>query len=394
MERNYVNRTKKMNNGLKATVINQRGYTDIDVQFEDGTIVYHKSVENFLAGKIKYPEFCKLSDEEITQKYIGKTEIMNNNMKATIIAFRREDDIDVQFEDGTLIEHSSLSLFSKKKIKHPQITISFLNAKKKYIGMTNTMLDGLKATIIDYRSDNDIDVQFENGVIAHGVTTWKFLNGKIRLSWFNYHSRYLEFKSGEAIKYLENRIIKELFASSLSSFCDELLEENDEDLYLYLLKRNKIDFKSICDELIYSNDKDFAMWLAQRKKSENNYKIHQLEEKIHYMEKETKVLEKLTIELETINCSELEEVTEEYINKTVDTHSIYEITQDILLDILNQNTDIEPIDDEVTEEIEEVQEETSPDPMPTVIEENIIETPIIDEEDDGGGLLEILNLNL
>ena len=37
-----VGMTVVMNNGQKATCIEHRSYEDLDVQFEDGTIVRHK----------------------------------------------------------------------------------------------------------------------------------------------------------------------------------------------------------------------------------------------------------------------------------------------------------------------------------------------------------------
>ncbi len=41
-----------MNCGMEATCIAYRGTHDIDVQFEDGTIVEHKSKVSFVRGQI------------------------------------------------------------------------------------------------------------------------------------------------------------------------------------------------------------------------------------------------------------------------------------------------------------------------------------------------------
>ena len=38
---------------------------------------------------------------------LGETRIMNCGMEATCIAYRGTHDIDVQFEDGTIVEHKS-----------------------------------------------------------------------------------------------------------------------------------------------------------------------------------------------------------------------------------------------------------------------------------------------
>ena len=48
-----------MNNGMNATCIAYRGCDDIDVRFEDGTIVAGKTKSNFLKGNIGYPKTNK-----------------------------------------------------------------------------------------------------------------------------------------------------------------------------------------------------------------------------------------------------------------------------------------------------------------------------------------------
>lgn len=49
-------------------------------------------------------------------KYLGQKIKMNNGMYATCIAFRSTQDIDVQFEDGTIVRHKSSSSFKNGKI--------------------------------------------------------------------------------------------------------------------------------------------------------------------------------------------------------------------------------------------------------------------------------------
>ena len=47
---------RMMNCGMEATCIAYRRATDIDVQFEDGTIAYHKRKDHFISGGIAYPK--------------------------------------------------------------------------------------------------------------------------------------------------------------------------------------------------------------------------------------------------------------------------------------------------------------------------------------------------
>ena len=94
-------------------------------------------------------------------------------------------------------------------------------------------------------------------------------------------------------------------------------------------------------------------------------------------------------DLEENEYPELEEVTDEYISKTVDTYSMSEISEDKLLDILNlsQNkrmTDVEPIEEEIDDEPQDSIEDLTPEEPSSIetVEEKVIETPIVDEEDD------------
>lgn len=41
--------------GMKATIIAYRGHQDIDIKFEDGTICKYKKANNFTKGNIAHP---------------------------------------------------------------------------------------------------------------------------------------------------------------------------------------------------------------------------------------------------------------------------------------------------------------------------------------------------
>ena len=59
---NRLNETRVMNCGQKATIINYRNYHDMDIQFEDGTIVEHCSYGNYKRGGVFNPELRKIKD--------------------------------------------------------------------------------------------------------------------------------------------------------------------------------------------------------------------------------------------------------------------------------------------------------------------------------------------
>lgn len=156
-----------MNCGMKAKIIKYENSMDIDVQFEDGTIVKHKGFGAFQKGGISNPNLLKNKREGTSLK-------MNCGMRATIINYSNCNDINVQFEDGTIVKHKTFRCFQKGGIDNPNISI-----KNKRNGMTLTMNCGMKTTIIEYRNAHDIDIQFEDGTIVKNKEFKSFQKGEI-----------------------------------------------------------------------------------------------------------------------------------------------------------------------------------------------------------------------
>ena len=109
----YIGMTKTMKNGLKATIVDCKGFLSscdawIDIKFEDGAIINRTTLRKFRDGNIKHPK-----------EYIGMTKKMKNGLKATIIAYRGKFDIDVQFEDGGISRNDFLYKFEDGNIEYP-----------------------------------------------------------------------------------------------------------------------------------------------------------------------------------------------------------------------------------------------------------------------------------
>lgn len=54
-----INKCLTMNCGMKASIIKYRSHNDIDIQFEDGTIIKHRDFRDFCKGKIANPNLSK-----------------------------------------------------------------------------------------------------------------------------------------------------------------------------------------------------------------------------------------------------------------------------------------------------------------------------------------------
>lgn len=177
-KKNRLGEINKMNNGLKAKIIAYRKAEDVDIQFEDGVIVYNKDYGNFKKGNIKHPHI-KATSRKPNVFRVNESKLMNNGQVAKIIAYKKYNDIDLLFEDGTIRKSVQYSNFKNGTLSNP-------NYKKKYkqrvnhINETKIMHCGMSATIVDYRKSSDIDVKFEDGTIIKNKQYSSFKCGTIQ----------------------------------------------------------------------------------------------------------------------------------------------------------------------------------------------------------------------
>lgn len=172
---------RMMSCGQTATIIVYRSNLDIDVQFEDGAVVTNKQYESFKLGYIKHPNHeisgIYKHQNDLREKRIGQSKVMNNGIRATIVNYQNRFNIDVQFEDGVIIKGVCYSSWVKGETKHP--TIKLPSQQKDLKGQINTMSNGMQATIIAARSIKDVDVQFEDGNIVEHAIYSSFKSGHI-----------------------------------------------------------------------------------------------------------------------------------------------------------------------------------------------------------------------
>ena len=164
--------TRMMNCGMKATIIRYGGVRDIEVRFKDGTVVKNRRYSALKKGEIANPDI-KTSAENC----LGKTKMMSCGMKATIIRYGGCNDIDVRFEDGAIVEHKTYTSFKKSGIANPDIKTSAENClgktKMMSCGMKATIIRYGACADIDIRFEDRAVVEhkryssFEKGEIAH-----------------------------------------------------------------------------------------------------------------------------------------------------------------------------------------------------------------------------------
>lgn len=177
--KNRIGETRMMSCGLKATLTQYNNADNINIQFEDGITVYNKRYSNFKTGKIGHPNIDTNAIKSTINR-TGETRMMNCGLKATIIKYNNVNNIDIQFEDNTIVYNKYYTTFKIGQIKHPNINVKTLKYATKYTGETRTMYCGQKATIIKYNNANNIDVKFENGIVAHNKLYKNFKIGYIK----------------------------------------------------------------------------------------------------------------------------------------------------------------------------------------------------------------------
>lgn len=172
-KKDRVGERRRAKNGLMMEIVAYRNANDIDIRFEDGTVVTGKSYKRFLTGDISHPGIQFGRVPRINR--VGETSLTKTGRVMTIIRYGNASDIDIRFDDGTVLEHKSYKRFREGNILHPNDKIHM-----ERLGETNRASNGMMMKIIRYGSSDDIDIQFEDGTIAAGRNYRDFKKGTIR----------------------------------------------------------------------------------------------------------------------------------------------------------------------------------------------------------------------
>lgn len=112
-----IGTSKKMNNGMIATIIQYHKFNNIDIEWEDHVLSKHVNLEQWKSGTIHKP---MIVNTNFKNHYIGLTKTMNCGYDAKIIAYRGAKDVTIQFDDGCIKEHCRIDKWKTGGIAHPQ----------------------------------------------------------------------------------------------------------------------------------------------------------------------------------------------------------------------------------------------------------------------------------
>lgn len=176
---NRVGEKRVMNCGLEAEIVAYRNSKDIDVKFSDGIKRYNVDYSAFKRGQV-----LPKRSNGVKASRLGERQMMSCGMQATIITYRNSDDITIRFEDGSIKTNVQYRHFIRGNVS----PIHQCRYRLVRLGNKAVSICGLYAEIINYRSSKDIDIRFEDGSIiynkyyvdfkrGYGHPTLRFTNG-------------------------------------------------------------------------------------------------------------------------------------------------------------------------------------------------------------------------
>lgn len=182
--------------GQEMTLIAYRSCKDVDILFEDGSILKNRTYHNFKVGSVRHPNIrTRKPGKYLGHERIGETKVANCGKLMTIIKYRCAQDLDVQFEDGVIVRHRAYSRFRKGQIAHPNMPQLHPNQTKYPVGEQRVNKDGEIVTIIKRHPNCRIDVKFDNGEIRENVSIESFLKGNILST-----NKYMRERIGTTVK--------------------------------------------------------------------------------------------------------------------------------------------------------------------------------------------------
>ena len=177
-----IGETSRSNCGLLMKIIRYHNASDVDIQFEDGEIIKNKQYGAFRRGEILHPTnhshyWQKSLTAKNAETKVGETHLATNGQVMTIIRYGSNIDLDVQFEDGTIVPNRQYSNFVTGNIRNPNLSVRTVEAQKRNIGKEVMTNYGLKMKIIDYHGARNLDVQLEDGRIVKHISISGFRRG-------------------------------------------------------------------------------------------------------------------------------------------------------------------------------------------------------------------------
>lgn len=175
--------------GYKMTIIRYENAHDIDIQFDDGTIVTHKRYDHFKNKSIRHPNTkqsayvvnsVKQKQKRYREQYLQQMAVMHCGETCQITEYQNSKHITVTFQKTGSIVHTTLKNFKNRTIQDPNMpNTQLLQNKQTRTGQTKQAACGLQMTITDYQNERNIEITFEDGTICKQQCYQNFSNDTV-----------------------------------------------------------------------------------------------------------------------------------------------------------------------------------------------------------------------
>lgn len=168
----HIGEKFKMKNGEVATIIEYTNHKSVKIQLSSGTVLNNQKYSLLKDGKT-----CSHYNKS---PYIGRRRQMNCGEFATIIDANGPSDLTVKFDNGLIVKHRTYANFASGRIQKDTSRKTHAGRKFYRIGEEQMMTSGEIAKIVKYLNNGNIDVQFEDGTIVQNRTYQAFKTGHIK----------------------------------------------------------------------------------------------------------------------------------------------------------------------------------------------------------------------
>lgn len=287
-----IGETRMMNCGMEATIISYRKSKDIDIRFKDGIIVTNKDYRNFLIGNIKHPNMRKKRKKsnpygnyvneklhlQAVARHLGEVSKNKNGQMMTIIEYRKYENIDVQFEDGTIVKHARYDAFKNGSLLNPNAPLKIWTSLNEYtmlfylsqLGFKKAPRDSLKECgfgrmeLDAFHKEKKIAVEYDGSI--HRKNT----KGDIKKDMLCYNAGIELIRIREKLPVVSN-YSKYYFLSVSKNFSKEyelLLQEIIDMLAeKYHMKKINIDFQNDKQTIIDNYNNWYSSYTSAKSQS-------------------------------------------------------------------------------------------------------------------------------
>ena len=163
----HVGERKIMRSGIEAEVTAWLGKGYVDVRFSDGTVKKHVSYSNFSNGGLMSP------NQSVVKWGAGSRKQALNGLWMEVVERLPDARLRIRFENGeerivtltSFLDGHVASLEEDRKRRYERVVVNF---------------QGLNMRVKDYRKSDDVDVIFDDGTVITHCDHSLFLYGKVR----------------------------------------------------------------------------------------------------------------------------------------------------------------------------------------------------------------------